>query len=193
MKVLNYPHPVLKYKCKPINKIDQGLRDLVAEMFQIMYEDDGVGLAANQVGLPYRLFVMNPEGDPEKKEEELVCINPVILKRSGKVEDNEGCLSFPGIHADVLRAEAITFESISLDGEIQRFDWKGHKARIVQHEIDHLNGIGFVDRLSAGAMLEIKQELEDLKTVFEGDRRLGFIPSDEEIARQIEELERLRC
>lgn len=193
MKVLKYPHPILKYKCKPIQKIDAGLRDLVAEMFEIMYEDEGVGLAANQVGLPYQLLVLNPEGDPEKKEEEMVLINPVILKRSGKYEDNEGCLSFPGVHADVVRAEKIVFEFVSLDGEVRRLEWKGHPARIVQHEIDHLNGITFIDRLSAGALLEIKRELEDMQTIFEGDRRLGFVPADEEIFRQIEELENLRC
>ncbi len=191
MKVLSYPHPTLKHKCKPIRKINQSLREKIAEMFRIMYEHEGVGLAANQVGLPYQLLVMNPEGDPEKKEGEQVLINPVILKRSGKVADNEGCLSFPGIHADVVRAEKITFEAITLDGQVRRFEWKGHPARIVQHETDHLNGISFVDRLSTGALLEIKRELEDLQTVFEGDRRLGFIPSDGEIAGQIEELERL--
>ncbi len=157
-------------------------------MFQVMYENEGVGLAANQVGLPFQLLVMNPEGDPEKKEGELVLINPVIQKRSGKVEDNEGCLSFPGIHADVVRAEQITFEAIMLDGAVKRFEWKGHPARIVQHETDHLNGISFVDRLSTGAAMEIKQDLSDMQTVFEGDKRLGFRDTDEDIARQIEEI-----
>ena len=191
MKVLHYPHPILKHKCKPVQTINQLLRDRIAEMFQLMYENEGVGLAANQVGLPFQLLVMNPEADPEKKEAELVLINPVIMKRNGKIEDNEGCLSFPGIHANVVRAEKITFEAVTLDGRVERFEWKGHPARIVQHETDHLNGISFVDRLSSGALLEIKQELRDQHTIFEGDRRLGFIPADEEIARQIAELERL--
>ncbi len=192
MKVHHYPHPILRHQCKPIQRINHVLRDLVAEMFQIMYENDGVGLAANQVGLPYQLLVLNPEGNPEKKEGELVLINPVILKRSGKVVDNEGCLSFPSIRADVVRAESITFEAVTLDGDVQRFEWKGLPARIVQHETDHLNGLSFIDRLSAGALLEIKSELADMHTVFEGDQRLGFIASNETIAREIHELEQ-RC
>ncbi len=187
LKVVHYPHPILKYRCKPIRAIDQRLRDLAAEMFQVMYENEGVGLAANQVGLPFQLIVLNPEADPEKKEAELVLINPVIVKRSGKIEDSEGCLSFPGIHTNVLRAEKITFEAVLFDGQVQRFEWKGHPARIVQHEIDHLNGVAFVDRLSTAAAMDVKHELADMQTVFEGDQRLGFMASEEEIARCIEE------
>jgi peptide deformylase len=193
VKVLSYPHPVLKYKCKPIQKIDQGLRDIVAEMFQIMYDTQGVGLAANQVGLPYRLFVMNPSGNHEKKEEEYVFINPIILKKSGKSKANEGCLSFPGIHADVIRPEFIEVESIALNGDVQHFQWTEHPARIVQHETDHLNGIGFIDRLSRTAIFEIKEELEDMKVVFTSNQHRGFIPSETEIMQELKELERLRC
>ncbi|MDR3196615.1 MAG: peptide deformylase [Planctomycetaceae bacterium] len=193
MKVLSYPHPVLKYKCKPIQKIDQGLRDIIAEMFQTMYDTQGVGLAANQVGLPYRLFVMNPSGDPEKKEEEYVFINPIILQKSGKSKENEGCLSFPDIHAEVIRPEFIDVESIALNGDLQHFQWAGYPARIVQHETDHLDGIGFIDRLSQTALLEIKEELEELKTVFASNQRRGFIPSETEIIQELKELERLRC
>lgn len=193
MEIVKYPHPILKHKCKPIQKIDQGLRDIVAEMFVKMYETDGVGLAANQVGLPYQLFVMNASGDPEKPEEEYVFINPVILKKNGNAEGNEGCLSFPGIHADVVRSEVIEVEAIDLKGEIQQYKWKSHLARVVQHEMDHLNGIGFVDRLSTTQFMEVREPLEEMHLVFESDRRLGFIPSDEEIARQIEELENKYC
>ena len=81
MKIVRYPHPVLTYKSKQIKRIDQGLRDIAAEMLELMYEAQGVGLAANQVGLPYQLLVMNPTGDRERKEEEYVFINPVIQKR----------------------------------------------------------------------------------------------------------------
>ncbi|MDR2755768.1 MAG: peptide deformylase [Planctomycetaceae bacterium] len=193
MKVLSYPHPILKYKCKPIQKIDQGLRDIVAEMFQLMYDTQGVGLAANQVGLPYRLFVMNASGDREKKEEEYVFVNPIILKKNGKLKDNEGCLSFPGINADVIRPEFIDVESIALNGDVQHFQWAGRSARIVQHETDHLDGIGFIDRLSQTALLEIKEELEYMKMAFTSNQHRGFIPAETEIIREIKELERLRC
>ncbi|MDR0871300.1 MAG: peptide deformylase [Planctomycetaceae bacterium] len=193
MKLLTYPHPVLKYKCKPLKKIDQELRDIAAEMFDLMYSSEGVGLAANQVGLPYQLFVMNDTGDKEKKESEHCFINPVILKRKGRVADNEGCLSFPDVRADVIRAESIEFEAITLSGETVRFNWKGHPARVVQHETDHLHGIGFVDRLSSTALLEIRKTLQDLQAVFEGDQRLGFVPLNVEIMEQLAELEQKRC
>jgi len=161
-------------------------------MFETMYAASGVGLAANQVGLPFRLFVMNASGNNETKEEEYVFINPVILKKNGNALDNEGCLSFPDIHADVVRSEVIEVESISLSGEVQYFQWKDHPARIVQHEMDHLNGIGFVDRLPATAKLEIRSELEDLYTVFEGDQRLGFA-SSENAMQTLKEYERRFC
>jgi peptide deformylase len=146
-----------------------------------MYASEGVGLAASQVGLPFRLFVMNPTGKKEEKEDEYVFINPVILKKHGNVIDNEGCLSFPEIHADVLRSEMIEVESISLDGEEQQFQWKDRLARIVQHELDHLNGTCFVDRLAATAHIEIKSELDDISVVFEGDQPRGFDPIETDI------------
>jgi len=152
-------------------------------MFEAMYAAAGVGLAANQVGLPFQLFVMNPAGIKEEKEQEYVFINPVILKKTGTVSDNEGCLSFPEIHADIIRPESIEVESISLTGEEQYFKWKDRPARIVQHEMDHLNGIGFVDRLAAAAKLEIRSDLEELQTVFEGDQRLGFEPTEAALCR----------
>ena len=192
MKILTYPHPVLKYKCKPLQRINQELRDLVAEMFEAMYAAAGVGLAANQVGLPFQLFVMNPAGIKEEKEQEYVFINPVILKKTGTVSDNEGCLSFPEIHADVVRPETIEIESISLTGEVQFFKWKDRPARIVQHEMDHLNGVCFIDRLAATATLEVREDLEELHTVFAGDQRLGFDPA-EDVLRQWEAYERKFC
>ena len=189
MQVLKYPHPILKYKLKPIAKINQKLRDLIAEMFTVMYDTDGVGLAANQVGLPLRFFVMNPTGNREKKDEEYVFINPVILKRQGTAEDEEGCLSYPGIHVPVVRSESIEFEGIAIDGSLQQFRWKGHPARVVQHELDHLNGVGFVERLSSTVLLTVQEALDDLRVEFEGNQRLGFVPSNTEIARTIMELE----
>ena len=192
MKVLKYPHPILKYKCKPLQKINQELRNIVAEMFEAMYAASGVGLAANQVGLPFQLFVMNASGDKEKKEEEYVFINPVLLKKNGNVTDSEGCLSFPDVHAAVVRSEVIEIESISLAGETQHFQWKDRTARIVQHEIDHLNGIGFVDRLSDTAKLEIRSELDDMLAVYDGDQRLGFV-SPETAMQVLKEYEQRFC
>ena len=192
VKVLTYPHPILKYKCKPLQKINQEIRDIVADMFETMYAAEGVGLAANQVGLPFQIFVMNPTGNKEAKENEYVLINPVILKKNGNVSDNEGCLSFPDIHADVVRSETIEVESIALSGDEQHFKWKDRLARIVQHEMDHLNGICFVDRLTSTAKIEVRSELDDLSTVFEGDQRLGF-DTAESAMQKWKEYERKFC
>ena len=192
VKILKYPHPILQYKCKPLQKINQELRSIVAEMFETMYAAAGVGLAANQVGLPFQLFVMHATGNKETTEEEYVFINPVILKKNGKALDNEGCLSFPDIHADVIRSEVIEVESISLSGEVQHFKWKDRPARIVQHEIDHLNGIGFVDHLSETGTRKIRSELDDMCAIFEGDLRLGFVAPETEM-QALEEYARKFC
>ncbi len=96
LRVLKYPHPALRHKSKPLRRVDNELKNTVREMFELMYSQKGIGLAANQVDLPYRFFILNPEGEPAKGEE-YVFLNPVIDKRSGTVEAEEGCLSFPEI------------------------------------------------------------------------------------------------
>ncbi len=190
LTIKKYPHPILQYKSKPVMKIDAELKRIVDEMFELMYETDGVGLAANQVGIPFQFFVMNASGDRENKEEEYVFLNPVIQKKKGKEEDEEGCLSFPEIRAPVIRAAQIELEGISLDGKPQRFTWKDFLARAVQHETDHLKGITFVDRLSEAAMVEVREQLRELEDEFETDQRLGLIPSHEEIRDQIAQWEK---
>jgi peptide deformylase len=193
VKVISYPNPVLLCKCKPVSAINLQLRELTAAMFQTMYEMHGVGLAANQVGYPIQLFVMNETGDCEKPECEYVFINPVILRKKGNKIDQEGCLSFPEIYADVNRAESIEIESIALDGSIQNFKWKDRPARIAQHEYDHLQGMSFVDRLSELSLREIRDELNDLEVHYESSMRLGFIPNADEMQKRIVELEKQFC
>jgi len=192
MKILTHPHPILKYKCKPVARINQELRDIVAKMFETMYAASGVGLAANQVGLPLQLFVINPSDNQEDKTQEYVFINPVIIKKNGNACDNEGCLSFPDTFSDVIRSETIEVEALSLSGDVQVFKWKDRPARIVQHEMDHLNGICFVDRLSATAKLAIRSKLDDFQTVFESDQRLGF-DHGAAVMEELEEYERRFC
>ena len=185
LTIKKYPHPILKYKSKPVTKIDATLKETVQQMFELMYETDGVGLAANQVGIPYQFFVMNVSGNREKKEDEYVFINPVIHKKKGKEEDEEGCLSFPEIRAPVVRGAEVELEGISLEGKPQRFTWKGLLARAVQHETDHLKGVSFVERLSEPAFVEIREQLAELEVQFDTDQRLGLIPSAQEIEAQI--------
>lgn len=193
MEIVKYPHPTLHYKSKPIKRIDRGLRDIVAEMLALMYETDGIGLAANQVDLPYQLCVINSSGDPNKPEDECVLINPVIRKRKSSAEDSEGCLSFPEIYVPVVRSMEIEVEAINLAGDVCRYQWNGLMARAVQHEMDHLAGVRFIDRLSPTERDSIRNELEALELEFESNRRMGFIPSDEEILARLHLLEKERC
>ena len=119
MEVLKYPHPVLKMECRPLKKVDAELRKMILEeMFPLMYATKGVGLSANQVGLPYRFFIMNPTGDAEKPEEQRVFLNPELTLGAGKpVLGEEGCLSFPGIYAMVSRAPKVRIRGYDLDGQ----------------------------------------------------------------------------
>ena len=104
LEIVKYPHPALRYASRPIEQIDDALRSTVREMFELMYDAQGIGLAANQVALPFRFFILNLTADPEQKDQEQVFINPEIVKRHSSTEDEEGCLSLPGLYAKVRRA-----------------------------------------------------------------------------------------
>ena len=189
MQIIKYPHPTLRHKSKPLKRVDRELKQMVGQMFELMYSHTGIGLAANQVDLPYRLFVMNVKGDPKAADEELVFINPVITSRKGHAEDREGCLSFPEIYAPVRRAAKIVVDAYSLDGRELSYEMDGLYARAVQHELDHLDGVVFIDRLSPTNLMDIQEELDDLEVEFNMQRRLKAIASDEEIAARLLELE----
>ena len=165
---------------------------MIAQMFALMYEHQGVGLAANQVDLPYRLFVANPTGDAAAVAEERVYINPVLSGPKGHAEDEEGCLSIPGVNGQVRRAERISVTAYDLAGQEIRSEESGLLARILQHETDHLDGRLFIDRLAPTAQMEIREALEELEAEFRSERGFGRIPSDREIASRLAELERLR-
>ena len=104
LKIVYHPHPALRWKSKDVTRIDAQLKDWVGQMFELMYQARGIGLAANQVALPYRLFVVNPTGDPDEPDKEQVFINPQIVKRNGSEDSEEGCLSLPEIYGPVTRA-----------------------------------------------------------------------------------------
>ena len=162
LEVIKYPHPTLRHKSKPLKRVDGELVKIVEEMFDLMYAENGVGLAANQVDLPYRLFIINLAADPEKGEP-FVFVNPVISRRSGTVEAEEGCLSFPEIFAPVKRSEQVVISAYNLAGEEINYQLDGFFARAVQHELDHLDGVLFIDRISKARKLQIKHELEMIK------------------------------
>ncbi|MBN1590256.1 MAG: peptide deformylase [Pirellulales bacterium] len=192
MKIVKYPHPCLRHLSKPLVRVDSELRRLAAEMLELMYEFDGVGLAANQVDLPYRLFAVNFEGDQAIKEQEFVFLNPVITNRSGMDEAEEGCLSFPGIYAPVRRPNKVTLTAFDLSGNEIHLELEGLPARAVQHETDHLDGVVFVDRLSPTNEMAVREPLESLARQFAGEQQRGLIASNEQIATRLGELEKLR-
>jgi len=192
LRIICYPHPTLRHVSKPLQRVDAELRRVVARMFELMYAHRGVGLAANQVDLPYRVFVTNIEGDPEKKENERVYINPVLSRAKGTDEAEEGCLSIPGVNGDVKRAETITVRSFNFAGEERIDRLGGLAARIVQHEIDHLNGTLFIDRLTPTSRMALREQLSDFELEFRSRRALGEIPEDGPITDRLMELEKLR-
>ncbi|MEK7309620.1 MAG: peptide deformylase [Planctomycetota bacterium] len=146
MKILTYPHPSLQRKSAAIKVFNKELAKIAKDMFQFMYKLNGVGLAATQVGLPYSIAVINPS---RKTSDEIVLINPRFTKTSREtVREDEGCLSVPGLSARVKRHSGVTCEYHNLKGEKVVLEARELLARILQHEIDHLNGILFIDRLA---------------------------------------------
>src|SRR5437660_10237506 len=113
-KIVHYPHPALRHKSKPVRTIDKELNLNIGEMMGLMYEAKGLGLAAPQVALPFQLLVMNITGDPTKPECEEVYVNPKIVDRKGTQDDEEGCLSFPGLYQKIRRAKTIKIQAYSL-------------------------------------------------------------------------------
>ena len=153
-EILIWPHPVLKKKATPVAKVDESIRTLVKDMFETMYDAPGIGLAAVQVGVPKRLLVIDlqEEEDEEGKpvKDPRVFINPEILEESDSfVPYKEGCLSIPEVYGEVERASRVVVRALNERGEPVEIEADELLARCLQHEIDHLDGVLFVDRLSA--------------------------------------------
>ncbi len=160
--VVIFGDPVLRKKAVAIARIDDRIRALSAHMFEVMKKARGIGLAANQVSALDRLVVIDTNrGDT--KGHCLTLINPEIIGASGSVKLDEGCLSFPELSADVERSERIGFTATGLDGKRFEFEAEGILARAVQHEIDHLNGVLFIDHLGTTKKMLLKKQLEELK------------------------------
>lgn len=192
LNVIQYPHPTLRRKSKSIKRVNSRLRRTVRQMFELMYESRGVGLAANQVDLPLRLFVANPMADPEEGEE-LVFINPVLSRPKGHEEGEEGCLSFPELFGPVTRAKRIHVQAYGLDGTEISADLDGFLARIVQHETDHLEGMLFPDRMSATHRIAIAEGLEALELEHNRLVAAGHIPPESEIESRLLQWEKEYC
>ena len=192
LEIVLHPHPALRWKSREVTKIDAELRQMVEQMFDLMYASRGIGLAANQVALPYRLFVINPTGDREDKAQEMVFINPQITRRNGSEEDEEGCLSLPEIYGPVTRATRIVIDAFDLSGQQFEVDLEDLDARVVQHEYDHLEGIMFTDRVPPGYLPKLQPLIEDLELQFRNRQKENTIPSDEELKARLMALQKAR-
>ncbi|MEK7348794.1 MAG: peptide deformylase [Candidatus Eisenbacteria bacterium] len=140
--------PVLRRKADAVSAVTPDIRDLIEVLFATMYAEEGVGLAAPQVGRSIRVFVVDVEAEEEGGERvKQAFVNPLIRERSGEIVGEEGCLSIPGLRADVKRAARVVVEATDAEGKPFRIEAEGLLARALQHEQDHLDGILFLDRL----------------------------------------------
>lgn len=192
LSIITFPHPTLRYVAKPIRRVDADLKRIVARMFELMYEHRGVGLAATQVDLPIRLFVMNSTGH-EGEGTEQVIINPVISRPRSNEEAEEGCLSLPNVHGNVVRAKTIHLNAYDLYGREIDEDVAGFEARVIQHETDHLDGTLFIDRLKESHLVDIAGELEALRIDYQSRQRTAAIPADEALIARLAEWEQRYC
>ncbi|WP_028577847.1 peptide deformylase [Desulfomicrobium escambiense] len=146
-KVRTYPDPVLAAKAAPVTEITDEIRTLAADMIETMYADKGIGLAAPQVGESIRLITVDLSG-PDKREDPLVFVNPVLSNLEGEVDSEEGCLSVVGYRTTVTRAERLHLSATDLNGNPVEMDADDLMAICLQHEVDHLNGVLFIDKIS---------------------------------------------
>jgi peptide deformylase len=148
-EILQFPDPRLKRVSAPVEKVSDEIRRLAADMTEIMYAEPGIGLAAPQVGEPIRLVVVDTGWTEEGAERDpLVLVNPEILERDGRIVWTEGCLSVPDFTADVERAARVRIRGLDLEGREVVEEAEGLRAVCFQHELDHLEGILFIDRIS---------------------------------------------
>jgi peptide deformylase len=189
LKIVQYPHPALRYKARPLTAIDNKVRRVAAEMLALMYENRGLGLAATQVALPYQLLVMNYAGDPEQPDQEGVFLNPAILERKGTMEGEEGCLSFPGLFQKVRRARTVKVQAYNLEGHLLEMELSELPARIWQHEVDHLSGELFIDKMGPIGKLASRSTLREFERQHRKAQEKGELAADEELVRRMRELE----
>jgi peptide deformylase len=146
-KIRIYPDPILQVKAAEIKEIDARVVQLAGDMAETMYAAPGVGLAAPQIGVSERLICMDVKS-PEEEKELIILINPVIIEAEGRRVEEEGCLSVPEIRENVARAERVLVRGLDLNERQQEIEAEGLLARALQHEIDHLDGVLFIDRIS---------------------------------------------
>ncbi|MCP4907893.1 MAG: peptide deformylase [bacterium] len=148
-EIVQFPDPRLKQVCEPVAEVTDEIRELARDMIEVMYDEPGIGLAAPQVGASIRLFVIDTDwSDEETGKQPVVVINPEISDREGSISWDEGCLSVPDYNALVERDATITLRGTDLDGKPIEERAEGLRAVCIQHEVDHLDGLLFIDRIS---------------------------------------------
>lgn len=162
-----YGHPILRKKTQEITMDYPGLKELIGNMYETMYHDQGVGLAAPQIGKSIRLFVIDTapyqEMYPDNELFKGAFINPVIIDEFGEdFTTSEGCLSIPDIHADITRKSEVEISYLDEEGKPHQRTFKGHTARVIQHEYDHLEGQIFIDHLPSLKKMLLKRKLTDI-------------------------------
>jgi peptide deformylase len=190
--IVQFPHPTLRRVSKPLKKVDKALKLMVQEMFDLMYQARGIGLAANQVDLPFRLFIVNLTGE-KGQGDEMVFLNPVLSAPKGRSIAEEGCLSFPQLYHPVARPVQIHISAYDLSGNPIDRTVEGMLARVIQHEFDHLEGVLFIDRIEPGDHKVVEPALEEFALEFAGHRASGKIPDEAAIEKQLRELESKYC
>jgi peptide deformylase len=160
VELRHYPDRVLKRKAQAIREVTDRVAEQARQMLDLMYESDGVGLAAPQVGWSRRLVTLDAEGTHEGQR---VFLNPIIVRREGELEHDEGCLSLPGVQLKVPRAEKVSVVAYTLEGERVELEAEGLLSCIWQHELDHLNGLLIIDKVAPTALLAIREHLKELE------------------------------
>jgi peptide deformylase len=188
MKIVRYPHPSLRHKASLLAAIDENVRTQAQQMLDLMVEHKGLALAATQVELPFRMIVMNVQAEGIQRDEIGVYFNPVILERKGSIEGEEGCLSFPDLFQKIRRAKTVRVQAYNLKGEIIDRVCNDLEARVWQHEIDHLDGILFIDKMGPIARLSSRSSLRKFEHDFKKAQERGEIPPEEDIKRTLEAL-----
>jgi peptide deformylase len=186
LSIIPHPHPTLRVRSKPIKRVDAQLRNLVDQMLDLMYEENGVGLAANQVDLPIRLFVANPSGE-RGDGEELILLNPELQMPKGNETQQEGCLSLPDLYGQVKRPKSIRLSAYDLKGNSIERTVDGFLARVLQHENDHLDGVMFIDRMSDEGRRELIDDIDELETDFRSKQNSGAIESDSDLVARLQQ------
>lgn len=190
LKIVNYPHPSLRYKAAPLTSVDARLVRIAEAMFDLMDEHKGLGLAGPQVGLPFRLFVARIPLDPANPEKPSAFLNPVVCETEGGITDEEGCLSFPGLYAKVHRARNVVVQAYDLTGELRTLKLSNLFARLWQHETDHLDGKLFIDKVSQVGRLAVRGPVGEFERTYSRAQKKGEIPPDDELLRLLRELEK---